>query len=322
MSAADWRPHASIGTLRRRAALLAATRHFFDTRGLLEVETPVLGRSAVTDPQLASFAVQAVPERYLQTSPEYAMKRLLAAGSGDIWQLAHVFRQEERSALHNPEFAMVEWYRLGFGLEEMALETCQLVNALLVAGGQPARAIRGLHYRDALSAELGFDPFPAQDGLLRDACLGAGLAASSARDATRDELLDFLIAVRVGPGLGAGCLTWLHHYPASQAALARIDPADPGTALRFEVYADGVELANGFVELASVDEQRARFEADLAERRRRSLPEPAIDESLLAALQAGLPPCAGVALGFDRVVMLALGARRIDEAVAFGWDRA
>jgi lysyl-tRNA synthetase class 2 len=322
VSAADWRPHASIATLRRRAALLAATRYFFDSRGLLEVETPVLARSAVTDPQLASFAVPAGPERYLQTSPEYAMKRLLAAGSGDIWQLARVFRQEERSALHNPEFTMVEWYRLGFGLEEMALETCQLVNALLVAAGQPARAIQGLHYRDALSTGPGFDPFTAPDGLLRDACLGAGLAASSARDATRDELLDFLMAVRVGPGLGANCLTWLHHYPASQAALARIDPDDPGTALRFEVYADGIELANGFVELAGVDEQRARFEADLAERRRRSLPEPAIDESLLAALQAGLAPCAGVALGFDRVVMLALGARRIDEVVAFGWDRA
>jgi elongation factor P--(R)-beta-lysine ligase len=282
----------------------------------------VLVRSTVTDPQLASFAVHAGPDRYLQTSPEYAMKRLLAAGSGDIWQLARVFRHEERSALHNPEFTMVEWYRRGFGLEQMALETCQLVNALLEAAGRPARAIEGLHYRDALATKPGFDPLSAPLDVLRDACLGAGLAQSSARGATRDELLDFLMAVRVGPGLGADCLTWLHHYPASQAALARLDPDDPGTALRFEVYADGVELANGFVELASVDEQRVRFKADQAERRRRSLPEPSIDESLLAALEAGLPPCAGVALGFDRVAMLALGARRIDEVVAFGWDRA
>jgi elongation factor P--(R)-beta-lysine ligase len=322
VSTADWRPGATAETLRRRAGLLEATRSFFAARGLLEVETPVLVRSAVTDPQLASFTVGTSPERYLQTSPEHAMKRLLAAGSGDIWQLARVFRQEESSTVHNPEFTMVEWYRLGFDMEELALETCQLVNALLVAAGQPARGIQGVHYRDALASELGFDPLSAAAGSLRDACRGAGLAASSAHGATRDDLLDFLMAVRVGPRLGARDLTWVHHYPASQAALARIDPEDPGSALRFEVYADGVELANGFVELASPGEQRARFEADRAERRRRSLPQPPVDESLLAALQAGLPPCAGVALGFDRVVMLALGARHIDEVIAFGWDRA
>jgi lysyl-tRNA synthetase class 2 len=308
--------------LRRRAELLDATRRFFSARGLLEVETPVLARSTVTDPQLASFAVPARPDRYLQTSPEYAMKRLLAAGSGDIWQLARVFRQEERSALHNPEFTLVEWYRLGFGLEQMALETCQLINALLMAAGQPVRTIQGLRYCDALTTITGLDPLSAPTDLLREACVSAGLADSSARDAPRDELLDFLMAVRVGPALGGNGLTWLHHYPASQAALARVDPDDPRTALRFEVYADGVELANGFVELASVDEQRSRFESDLTQRRRRGQPEPAIDESLLAALQAGLPPCAGVALGFDRVVMLALGAQRIGDVVAFDWDRA
>jgi elongation factor P--(R)-beta-lysine ligase len=315
-----WRPEATLATLRRRAALLEATRRFFAVRGLLEVETPVVVRSAVTDPQLASFTVDALPPRHLQTSPEYAMKRLLAAGSGDIWQLARVFRDDERSPLHNPEFTMVEWYRLGFGLEQIATETCELVNALLFAAGRPTREIQWLGYADALREAAGIEPLTAPLHTLREASLAAGLVPTSAATATRDELLDFLVAVRLGPALGQGRLTCLHHYPASQAALARLDAVDPRTALRFEVYADGVELANGFVELASAEEQRARFEADLAERRRRALPEPSIDESLLSALGAGLPPCAGVALGFDRTVMLALEARRIGEVIAFDWD--
>lgn len=318
----DWRPSATIGMLRRRAALLEATRHFFATRGVLEVETPVAVRSAVTDPQLASLAVQSRPPRYLQTSPEYAMKRLLAAGSGDIWQLARVFRDDELSTLHNPEFTMVEWYRLGFDLERIANETCGLVNALLSAAGKPERTVTWLRYADALADATGIDPLACSDDALRETSLAGGLAASSAREATRDDLLDFLIAVRVGPALGMGGLTVLHHYPASQAALARLDAGDPRTALRFEVYADGVELANGFVELASSGEQRARFEADLVARRARGLPEPQIDAALLAALEEGLPDCAGVALGFDRTAMLALDARSIGEVIAFDWDRA
>jgi lysyl-tRNA synthetase class 2 len=182
--------------------------------------------------------------------------------------------------------------------------------------------VQWLHYRDALLPLLHHDPLTADISLLRETSLAAGLAASSAHDATRDELLDFLIALRVGPQLGHGNLTCLHHYPASQAALAQLDAQDPRTALRFEVYADGIELANGFVELARADEQRARFNADIAERRRRGLPTPDIDEALLAALDAGLPACAGVALGFDRAAMLALGASHIREVLAFDWEHA
>jgi lysyl-tRNA synthetase class 2 len=317
-----WRPCASIATLRQRAGLVEAVRRFFASRGLLEVQTPIAVRHAVTDPQLASFVVQAGPDRFLHTSPEYAMKRLLAAGSGDIWQMTHAFRDDERSALHNAEFTIVEWYRVGFGLEQIALETCALVNAMLEAAGHPARKVESVRYADAIAAATGLDPLSAPVEQLRDASIAAGFIAGSARDATRDELLDFLVALHVGPALGRGTLAWLHHYPASQAALARLDPDDPRTALRFEVYADGIELANGFVELAAAPVQRARFEADLAERRRRGLTQPAIDECLLTALECGLPDCAGVALGFDRAAMIALGADRISDVIAFDWDRA
>ncbi|MDR2214755.1 MAG: EF-P lysine aminoacylase GenX [Nevskiaceae bacterium] len=318
----DWRPSASLAPLRQRASLLQATRQFFATRQVLEVQTPVAVRHAVTDAQLSSFALNTQPARFLHTSPEYAMKRLLAAGSGDIWQMTQVFRNDERSALHNPEFTMVEWYRLGFDLERIALETCELINALLICAGQSARSIQSLRYADALKPMLGDDPLACDVASLRAVSIEAGLAASSAHTATRDDLLDFLIAVHIGPQLGRGNLTWLHHYPASQAALAQLDANDPRTALRFEVYADGIELANGFVELARSEEQRQRFNADLAERQRRGLPTPAIDESLLSALDAGLPACAGVALGFDRAVMLALRAPRIEDVIAFDWDHS
>ncbi len=319
----DWRPTAPLDTLRRRAALLARAREFFAARGVLEVETPVALSHTVTDVQIASVAVDdGSSRRWLQTSPEYPMKRLLAAGSGDIYQICHVFRAGESGRLHNPEFTLVEWYRLGFGLEDIMRETAALAAALLEAGGSSAPPFEALGYAEAFLRELGCDPLTAPQAELAQLAAAHGLSGRSIEDATRDDLLDFLVAVVVGPRLGRGRLTCLHHYPASQAALARLDADDPRTALRFELYAEGIELANGYVELGSADEQRRRFEADLAERRRRGLPGPPIDVRLLAALQAGLPGCAGVAMGFDRVAMLALGASRIEEVLAFPWDRA
>src|SRR5690606_32019455 len=169
------------------------------------------------------------------------------------------------------------------------------------------RRLEALAYAEAFRRELNPDPLPAATDELAALAQQHGLAASSIAGASRDDLLDFLVAVVVGPRLGPGRLTCLHHFPASQAALAQLDQADPRTALRFELYAEGIELANGYVELASAAEQRQRFEADLTERRRRGLPGPDMDTRLLAALESGLPPCAGVALGFDRVAMLALG---------------
>lgn len=322
MSGADWRPTANLAALRRRALLLETVRAFFRERDVLEVETPAASAATVTDVQIESLQLTGTPARWLQTSPEYPMKRLLAAGSGDIYQLCRVFRAGELGALHNPEFTMVEWYRLGMDLPAIMAETAALAGALLRAGGRAGVPVEMLSYVEAFRRELDCDPLAVPQEQLATLASAHGLAASSVAGATRDALLDFLVATRVGPRLGRGCLTCLHHFPAAQAALAQLDQADPRTALRFELYAEGVELANGYVELADPAEQRRRFTADLAERRRRGLAEPAMDERLLAALTHGLPACAGVALGFDRVVMLALGAARIAEVMAFPWERA
>lgn len=319
----DWRPSADLRALRLRARLLALTRDFFRERGVLEVETPVAVAHGVTDVQIASLHLAGTPVRYLQTSPEYAMKRLLAAGTGDIYQVSKVFRAGERSALHNPEFTMVEWYRLGLSLDGIMDETAALAALLLREGWEPASApVERISYQQAFARELGMDPFTIGDGELRQRCAQLGLSGAASTSTTRDDLLDFLVATQIGPRLGGKGLTLLHHYPASQAALAQLDAGDPRAALRFELYARGVELANGYVELADAAEQSRRFAADRAQRGQRGLPDVMQDDKLLAALAHGLPPCAGVAMGFDRVAMLAAGATRIDEVLAFPWERA
>jgi lysyl-tRNA synthetase class 2 len=323
---ADWRPTATRASLERRAAMRVAMRGFFAARGLLEVETPLVVEAPVTDVHLQSATVDLGDgvRRWLATSPEYAMKRLLAAGSGDVWQACRVVRAgAERGRHHNPEFTLVEWYRSGFDMAAMAREAADLVDALLVAAGAPARGVEFLNYRDALLRHAGVDPLEDDAGRLREAAAAAGLGPAALAAASRDDLLDLLVATRVGPALGVGRLCALTHYPASQAALARLEPDDPRVALRFELYGDGLELANGFEELADAREQAQRFEADNARRRalgREVLP---VDARLLAALaDGGLPPCSGVAVGFDRVAMLASGARSIDEVLAFPLERA
>jgi lysyl-tRNA synthetase class 2 len=263
---------------------------------------------------------------FLHTSPEYAMKRLLAAGSGDIYQVCHVVRALEHGRLHNAEFTLIEWYRLGFTLEALMDEVAALVRELLGSAG-PQRAQERVSYREAFTRELALDPFTATLAELAQAAATLGFGAPPAGEgeggaARRDELLELLMGAVVGPRLGAEALTFVHGYPATQAALARLDPRDPRTARRFELYCDGIELANGFHELTGAREQRLRFEADNTERRRMGLPAHALDERLLAALAAGLPDCAGVAVGFDRTVMLATGATHIDEVVAFPTGRA
>lgn len=317
----DWQPSAGIDVLRLRAALLDRTRAFFRTRSVLEVETPLAVSHTVSDPQIESLRLAGDAPRYLHTSPEYAMKRLLAAGSGDIFQVCKVFRAGELGALHNPEFTMIEWYRRGMGLAEIMGETAALAALLLADGWANASApVEYIDYRSVFLRELGMDPLAADDAELVARCRESGLAQQSTEASGRDQLLDFLVATRIGPALGLQGLTCLHHYPASQAALARLDAADPRTALRFELYAAGVELANGYVELADCTEQARRFKADRTLRASRALPDIAPDERLLAALRSGMPPCAGVALGFDRTVMLAAGARRIDAILAFPWE--
>ena len=315
-----WRPTASRARLERRAAALAEVRAFFAKRNVLEVDTPVVVNSPVTDVHIHSaevkFARDGAPF-FLHTSPEFAMKRLLAAGSGDIYQICHVARGLERGRHHNAEFTLIEWYRNGFTLEQLMDEVEALARAVLGPVAQPFKSER-ITYRELFLNALGLDPLECAIEDLQDVARNLGFEGNSARD----ELLDFLISAKIGPTLGRGALTFIHRYPSSQAALARLDPASSQYALRFELYCEGIELANGFHELASEPEQRARFEQDRTERKRRGLPTHALDENMLAALAHGLPDCAGVALGFDRLLMLAAGASHIDEVLPFPIERA
>jgi elongation factor P--(R)-beta-lysine ligase len=337
----DWRPSATPERLRVRAALLARARAFFAARGVLEVDTPVVVNAAVSDVHIHAAAVALAPASgvaarstagggahpphcFLHTSPEFAMKRLLAAGSGDIYQICHVVRSLEHGRLHNPEFTLIEWYRVDFTLAELMNEVEALVHQLLGGAGQPGVSER-ISYRDVFVRELGLDPLVASVSELAQAAapLGPGGAlGGTADDTARDAWLELLMGALVGPRLGRRGLTFVHGYPASQAALARLHPEDARIAQRFELYCEGIELANGFHELASAAEQRARFARDNEQRRRADLAEPLPDERLLAALAAGLPDCAGVALGFDRLVMLATGAVNIDEVLPFPTARA
>jgi lysyl-tRNA synthetase class 2 len=315
----DWRPTATVDALRVRAGIFASLRRFFADRGVLEVETPALSAAAVTDLHLHSVACRLDLDdrrtRFLQTSPEYAMKRLLAAGSGPIYQTCKVFRDGERGRRHNPEFTMLEWYRPGFDHHRLMDEVEELLQAVLgVAAGER------ISYADAFRRHAGVDPHAASDGELRSRVVALGVAGVAELD--RDDLLNLLLSHVVEPHLGSGRPSFLFDYPASQAALARVRPGNPPVAERFEVFLDGLELANGFHELADPGEQRRRFEADLVERRRHGLPEVPVDERLLAALASGLPDCAGVALGVDRLVMLKIGSRDIADVIAFPIERA
>jgi elongation factor P--(R)-beta-lysine ligase len=320
----NWRPGVRPERLRHRASLLADTRAFFAARGVLEVDTPQLVNYAVTDRHLHSAQVHwpGAPGRpqYLHTSAEYAMKRLLAAGSGDVYQICHVFRGDEHGPIHNSEFTMLEWYRKGWSLAALMQETDELVRVLLA--GNAGAATRYLSYEEAFVEALGCNPLTDPDRLLADCARARGSDDRLVSECGRDELLDLLMGAHIGPQLGMTGPVFVHHYPASQAALARLEPTDRRLALRFELYLRGIELANGFEELADADEQAARFRADQQARATRGLVVPPMDEFLLAALRAGLPACAGVALGFDRALMIAWGAERIDEVIAFTSERA
>ncbi len=313
--------------LATRASLLATARRYFADRGVLEVETPAWSAAGVTDPHIESLTASAKGlglSGYLATSPEFAMKRLLAAGSGDIYQICRVFRDGERGRFHNPEFTLIEWYRVGFDIDLLMNDVETLLGAMLAPLRAPMpwpSAVR-LSYREALRRYAGIDAFDDSIATLRTALVERGVTIPQGLGAERDPWLDLLMSTVVGPRLGHGALCFIHSYPASQAALARLRPTDPNTADRFEAYFEGVELANGFRELVDAAEQRHRFEGDRAARRSMGRDAPPLDENLLAALEAGLPDCSGVALGFDRVVMLATGARSIDDVIAFPAERA
>lgn len=326
MSATGWRPLASPAMLRHRAGALAAVRVFFAAREVLEVETPTLVAHAVSDPQLANVRCRLGPEpgreQWLHTSPEYHMKRLLAAGAPDIYQLGKVFRDGESGPRHLPEFTLVEWYRRGMDYEVFKAEVCDLVRAVGDTLGRSVPAPRHRRYAELLQEHTGIDVLEAPVTALRARALEQLAEPGDSRLARqlgddRTAWLDLLVVAVVEPALAGGGLVVVDGFPAAQAALARLDPGDPRVARRFEVYLDGIELANGYHELADVAEQRRRFEADGARRLDLGLPAVAADDSLLAALAAGLPDCCGVALGFDRLLMACLGLRSIREVVAF-----
>ena len=316
-----WRPTATLETLRLRARLLGRVRRYFDETGALEVETPALVRAAVTDVHLESLEVRrsdGARAGFLHTSPEYAMKRLLCAGAPDIYQVAHVFREGERGRRHNPEFTMIEWYRLGMDHHGLMRDVEALLRALL----EPLRPVGPtvhVTYAGAFESAIGVNPLSSPTGEIESALRTAGLDVPSGLRDDRDGLLDLAMATQVTSRFADDRITFVRDFPASQAALARI--AGP-VAARFEAFWGGLELANGFHELGHATEQERRFAADSAARLARGQPVRDADRAFLAALDSGLPPCAGVALGFDRVVMIAAGADRIDEVIAFPIERA
>lgn len=321
----DWRPSASFEALRLRAALNARIREFFAQRGVTEVETPVLSVAGNTDPNIASFSLQfsgrtdgAPRTRWLRTSPEYPLKRLLAAGFGDCYELGRVFRDGEAGGRHNPEFSMLEWYRLGYDHQDLIVETAELIQAALALVGREA-VLERVAYRELYQQRLGLDPLSADATELRAAL---GELVIDPEGLGRDDWLDLLMTHRLQPGFAPDRLLAVYDYPASQCALARVRPGEPPLAERFELYLGPLELANGYHELADADEQGARFERDLALRAQRGAPTPPRDEALLAGLAAGLPDCAGVALGVDRLLMAMLNVPRIADTLAFDFARA
>ncbi len=314
----NWKPSASISNLRLRAGILAKIREFFASREVLEVETPLLSLTTATDPHLESIKVNRVfsseeQDFFLQTSPEFAMKKLLAAGSGSIYQLCKAFRQDERSKRHNPEFTLLEWYRVGFNEQQLMDEVEELVTA--ITGCQ---ALRRISYRQLFKQHLCIDPHSCSDSeLFKIAKQHIEFDESGYR---RDELLHLLLAEVIEPAMVQDC--FVYDFPVSQAALAAIETDGLGVkvAKRFELFMAGMEIANGYLELVNAQEQLKRFKQDCQLRREMGRAELPIDFNLIAALEQGLPACAGVAIGVDRLVMVALKAASIDEVISYPLD--
>ncbi len=314
-----FRPSASWEVLRRRAELLTELRSFFAGRGFLEVETPLLCRDSVVDLHIDPFAVEVSQPPgetwWLQTSPEFCMKRMLAAGATAIYQVTRAFRQGEIGRWHNPEFTMIEWYRCGDDMRAGMALLAELAQALLSAD-----SVLQIEYAELFRQGTGIDPLDATDEALRDAARCHGLDSTS--ESTRDDCLDFLFATRVVPSLPREVPAIVYYYPASQAALSRLDPRDDRRAERFELFFRGVELANGYHELTDAAEWRHRARAANRRRASRGQREIPVDSALLSAMESGLPAGSGTALGFDRLVMTALGRQSLSEVMAFPWERA
>lgn len=322
-----WQSSASIENLKHRAQLLNNIRQFFNAKDVLEVDTQALSQATVTDLHLVSFETQflnagASPcsgqTLYLQTSPEFAMKRLLASGSGCIYQICKAFRNEESGRYHNPEFTMLEWYRVGFDHFDLMHEVSSLIELTLRC--QPAQQRT---YQDVFLEFVGIDPLACQISELKNAVISHKLHADWCENETNiDTLLQYLFCELVEPNIAQQRPCFVYDFPARQASLAKISEQDSRVAQRFELYFKGLELANGFHELTDANEQKQRFIADNIKRLEHNLTEKPLDNNLLAALNSGLPDCAGVALGIDRLLMLVCNAKHIDDIIAFPVNRA
>lgn len=313
-----------IEALRRRARLNALIRAFFARREVLEVETPIMSAAGNTEPNIEGFQTRFTghvdagsPLRWLRTSPEYPLKRLLAAGVGDCYELGRVFRNGEAGGRHNPEFTMLEWYRVGWDHHQLIEETIALVREALAAVGREA-SVRVLTYRQLFLETIGLDPFLADEATLRAALGEVGIQPEGL---TRDDWLDLLMTHRIQAHFLPDQITVIHDWPATQAALARIRREDPPVAERFELYLGAFELANGYHELTDAQEQRQRFQRDLAIRASRGAEVLPLDEAFLAALPS-MPACAGVAVGVDRLLMALAGTSRIADVLAFDFANA
>ena len=316
-----------LEALRLRGQLNQLIRSFFAARGVLEVETPIFSAGANTEPNIESFQVHfsgPLPEggprtRWMRTSPEFALKRLLAQGIGDCYELGRVFRDGEAGRRHNPEFTMLEWYRIDWSHIDLASETCELIErALALVDRRPRREVHS--YRAVYQAAFGFDAFTASIDELRAPLADHGIEAD---DLSRDDWLDLLMTHRLQAEFEDDVIRVIHGFPPSQCALARIvGQGSDAVAARYEVYLGDSELANGYHELTDASEQRARFENDNHRRRARGQSELPIDEHLLAALTSGLPDCAGVALGIERLLMEMCDTNRIADVLAFDFANA
>jgi lysyl-tRNA synthetase class 2 len=318
----DWQPTASLEILKIKARLLSKLRAFFAEKDVLEVHTPILSHAGNTEPAFESFfTAQNDQSCFLNTSPEFAMKRLLAAGCGSIYQISPAFRQGEQGKKHNPEFTLLEWYRVDF--DHLAL--MEEVDALLRFVAEDVLTLdpsQFFSYRQAMIKFAEVDPFIATKRELKDASIKAGIDAVGMDDATTDEWLDLLMSLVVEKNLPLNCPVFIYDYPASQAALAKITKGSPAVAERFELYINRMELANGFHELSDAEEQETRFKKQQVHRNKTGQAYIPIDYHLISALKQGLPECAGVAIGLDRLLMVLTAAEHINEVLTFPFERA
>ena len=332
-----WQPSASVEAIKLRASVLKTVRAFFAQNDILEVDTPVLSAAAIPDPFIESFQARYIPLTgktqqqlyYLHTSPEFPMKRLLAAGLGSIYQIAKVFRQGELGSSHNPEFTLLEWYREGFDQHQL-MQEIDILLTQIVSPYMALSATQFISYRQAFEQRLKINPHSASKMDLLSCCQGLGMEKVFARHEDKDRFLDLLFSHAIQPELGksnnkqkdSACITFIYDYPASQASLARIETENGNeVARRFEVFINGVELGNGFHELSDSDEQRRRFEQDNRVRALTDKPVIPLDERFLAALPQ-LPDCSGVAIGLERLLMILLGSRDIRDVISFPFDTA